>query len=198
MATPLDAAGLGPDASGQARYSRGAMAFHWLIAALIILNIIGAVATEDMEGPVRGLAMGMHKAAGMTVLVLSVLRLGWRLGHRPPPLPAAIGRMTALAAHAVHGLFYLLMFALPVSGWLMISAASPRRPFSWFGLFDLPYLPVEGDKALQVVAHDAHEILFYLILALLALHVGGAVRHHFAHGRTFLFRMMPGHRSSGV
>lgn len=175
------------------RYSSGAIAFHWLIAVLIVANILGAILTEDMEGPVRGIAMGLHKATGITVLVLSLARLVWRLVHRPPPLPDSVRPLDAAVARVVHWLFYLLMVALPISGWAMISAASPRRPFQWYSLFDLPYLPVEGNKAVNIVAHDAHELLFYVFLALLVLHVAGALRHHFGEGRTFLFRMMPGH-----
>lgn len=178
------------------RYSGGAMFFHWTIAVLIVLNILGAILTEDMEGPVRGLAMGLHKATGITVLALSLARLVWRLAHRPPPFPHTVGTGERAAARVVHWLFYGLMIALPITGWLMISAASPRRPFTWYYAFDLPFLPVEGQKGVQIFAHDAHEILFYVLLALLALHVAGALKHHFGEGRTFLFRMMPGRARS--
>ena len=176
------------------RYSGGAILFHWTIAVLIVLNILGAILTEDMDGAVRGLAMGLHKATGITVLALSLLRFGWRLAHRPPPFPDTVGPAERLGARAVHWIFYGLMVALPVTGWLMISAATPRRPFSWYYAFDLPFLPVEGQKGVQIFAHDAHEILFYVLLALLVLHVAGALKHHFEGGRTFLFRMLPGRR----
>lgn len=175
------------------RYSSGAIFFHWLIAALIAANIVGAIATEDMGGAVRATAMGLHKATGITILVLSVARLVWRLVHRPPPMPGTVKPLEAGLSRVVHWLFYLLMVGLPISGWAMISAAAPRRPFTWYSLFDLPYLPVEGNKAVNLAAHEAHEVLFYVFLVLLALHVAGALKHHFGEGRTFLFRMMPGH-----
>lgn len=176
------------------RYSRGAMAFHWTIAILIVANILGAIVTEDMDGAVRGLAMGLHKATGITILVLSLARLGWRIANPPPPLPASIGRGAAVLSRLVHWSFYALMIGLPLTGWAMISASTPRRPFTWYGVFDLPFLPVEGNKAVGVAAHDAHEYLFYGMLLLLALHLAGALSHHFRDGRTFLFRMMPGQR----
>lgn len=187
MARPLE-----PGAT-PTRYSGGAIFFHWTIALLIVANILGAILTEDAAGPVRATAMGLHKATGITVLVLSLGRLVWRLVHRPPPLPDTVRPLDAALARVVHWLFYGLMVALPITGWAMISAASPRRPFTWYSIFDLPYLPVEGNKGLNLAANEAHEVLFYVFLALLILHVAGALKHHFAEGRTFLFRITPGH-----
>jgi cytochrome b561 len=178
----------------RSRYSGGAILFHWAIAILILANLAGAWATEDWEGPARATAMGLHKATGFTILVLSVLRLGWRLGHRPPPFPATIGRLEAGAARAVHMLFYLLMIGIPVTGWLMISAAGERRPFHWYGLFDLPYLPVQGNKAVGGVAHDAHELLGYALIALLMLHLLGALKHQLTDTPGYLARMGMGPR----
>lgn len=175
----------------RSRYSDGAILFHWLIAVLILANLIGAFATEDWEGPARATAMGLHKATGFTILVLSLVRLGWRLAHRPPPFPATIGRLEALGARATHMLFYLLMIAIPMTGWLMISAAGERRPFHWYGVFDLPYLPVQGDKAIGGFSHDAHEWLGYALIGLLALHVLAALKHHFTDSPGFVFRMWP-------
>lgn len=173
------------------RYSRGAILFHWTIAILIIANIAGALITDDWEGPARGLVMGLHKATGMTVLVLSVMRLAWRLTHRPPPLPPRIRPWERLAAGTAYVVFYALMIAMPVSGWLMISASATRRPFTWFGLFDLPYLPVQGDKALGGIGHEAHEILGYLTIALIVLHVAAALKHHFLDETRLIARMWP-------
>ena len=175
----------------RSRYSVGAILFHWLIAALIIANLIGAFATEDWEGPARATAMGLHKATGFTILVLSLLRGAWRLAHRPPPFPETIGQLEAVGARVVHGLFYVLMIAIPVTGWLMISAPAERRPFHWYGVFDLPYLPVQGNKSLGDFAHEGHEILGYAMIALLVLHVAGALKHHFADAPGFIRRMWP-------
>ena len=173
------------------RYSNGAIAFHWLIALLIVANIALALVTDGWNGPARSLAIQIHKATGLTVLVLSVARLAWRLAHRPPPFPTGILRWEAIAARAVHWLFYVLMVALPLSGWLMVSASANRKPLSWYGLFGLPYLPVQGDKAVGGFAHETHEIFGYAMIALIALHVAAALKHHFG-GRTRLIaRMWP-------
>jgi cytochrome b561 len=176
----------------RSRYSGGAIAFHWIIAILIVANLVGAWLTEDWEGPARATVMALHKATGITVLVLSLLRLVWRLGHRPPPFPAGIKPIEALGARAVHWLFYLMMVSIPLTGWLMISAADPRRPFHWYGAFDLPYLPVQGNKAVGGFAHDAHEWLGWAFVALLVLHVAAALKHHLSDEPGFIGRMLPG------
>ena len=176
----------------RSRYSGGAIAFHWIIAVLIVANLVGAWATEDWEGPARATAMGLHKATGITVLVLSLGRLLWRLAHRPPPFPPEIGALEAAGARIVHWLFYLLMVGIPLTGWLMVSAADPRRPLHWYGVFDLPYLPVGGNRAVGSFAHDAHEWLGWLFVALLVLHVAGALKHHFVDAQGFIGRMLPG------
>ncbi len=176
----------------RSRYSGVAIAFHWIIAVLVIGNIAGALITDDWEGAARGTVMGLHKATGITVLVLSIGRLLWRLSHRPPPLPQSLDPLVRAAARTSHVLFYVLMIAMPMTGWLMVSAADPRRPLQWFGLFDLPYLPVQGNKALGGFGHDGHEVLGWVFLGLIALHVAGALKHHFADSPGFMRRMLPG------
>lgn len=175
----------------RSRYSAGAIAFHWVIALLIIVNIVIALATDDWHGPARSAAMQIHKATGLTILVLSIARIAWRLAHRPPPFPAVIRRWEAVVARTVHWLFYVLMIVLPLSGWLMISAAGQRKPFSWYGLFGLPYLPVQGDKAMGGFAHETHEVLGYAMIALIALHVAAALKHHYFDQTRLLARMWP-------
>ena len=155
-------------------------------------NIALALVTDDWHGPARSAAILVHKATGLTILVLSLARLVWRLAHRPPPFPDAIRRWEAVAARTVHWLFYLLMVVLPMSGWLMVSASAARKPLSWYGLFGLPYLPVEGDKALGGFAHEPHEILGYAMIALIVLHVAAALKHHYGDRTRLLARMWPG------
>lgn len=175
----------------RSRYSGGAILFHWVIAILIVANIAIALVTDDWEGPARGAAMAFHKATGLTILVLSLLRIMWRLLHRPPPFPAEIRPLEAFAARTVHWLFYALMIVMPMSGWLMSSAAASRKPFSWYGYFDLPFLPVQGNKAVGGIAHDMHEVLGYALIALIILHVVAALKHHFADDTQLLWRMWP-------
>ncbi|MFD1610911.1 cytochrome b [Sphingomonas tabacisoli] len=175
----------------RSRYSSGAILFHWVIAALIIINISLALVTDGWHGPARAFAIQTHKATGLTILVLSILRLVWRLVHRPPPFPSGIRRVEAVGARIVHWLFYVLMVVMPLTGWAMISAAATRKPFSWYGLFGLPYLPVQGNKALGGSMHEAHEILGYVMIALIVLHVAAALKHHFLDNTRLIARMWP-------
>jgi len=165
------------------RYSGIAILFHWTIAVLVLVNLwIGLV----------GGSMPAHKAIGITVLVLTLGRIGWRLGHRPPPLPPATPAWERLAAHAAHRLFYLLLLVLPLSGWAMVSGTR-RNPLDWFGLFPIPYLPIP--PSLAHLGHDAHGLIGFAMLGLVALHVAAALRHHFLLRDDVLSRMLPGTRA---
>lgn len=162
------------------RYSGIAILFHWTIAALVLVNLwIGLI----------GGSMPAHKAIGITVLVLTLGRIGWRLGHRPPPLPSGTPGWERMAAHATHLLFYLLLIVLPLSGWAMVSRAK-RNPLDWFGLFPIPYLPIP--PSLAHLGHEAHELLGFAMLGLVVLHVAAALRHHFLLRDGVLLRMLPG------
>lgn len=168
------------------RYSTVAIWFHWTIAALVVANLATGLLHESL---LRG-TMPVHKAIGLTVLALTAGRVAWRLAHRPPPLPAHTPAWERGAAHATHWALYLLMVAMPVTGWLMVSGGGTRRPLSWFGLFDLPYLPV-GETA-GAAGANAHGLLGWLMLALVVLHVAAALRHHFVLKDGILPRMAPG------
>src|ERR1700759_5490543 len=102
-----------------AHYSRTAIALHWVIAALILVNLALGLFHEDFSKPVRAGMMVYHKAIGMTVLGLTILRLAWRLTPRPPALDAAMKRWEMGLARTVHWLFYLLLLAMPATGWLL-------------------------------------------------------------------------------
>jgi cytochrome b561 len=175
---------LAPD---PARYSRVAIWLHWIIAALIVLNLALGFLHEDFEKPVRTAVMNVHKATGFTILVLTLVRLGWRLGHRPPALDPVLKRWEAGLARLVHGLFYLLLVVLPLSGWILVSTSG--RVTSFFGLFDIGPLPVSRAEEVHELFEEAHELLAYCVLALIALHVAGALRHHFAGHRHLIRRM---------
>jgi cytochrome b561 len=162
-------------------YSTGAILFHWTIAVLVIANLLIGF----------GLLKGMptHKAIGITVLVLSVLRIVWRLIHRQPPLPAIVPGWQATAARISHATFYVLLIAMPLSGWLMVSNAEKLRPLTWFGLFDIPYLTVS--RAAGDAGHEIHELLAIPFAALVLLHVAAALKHHFIDRDSVLARMLP-------
>jgi cytochrome b561 len=168
------------------RYNRGARIFHWLIAVLVILNIILGL-FHDPLGEIAPV-MPFHKATGILILALSLGRIGWRFAHPAPPLPADVRGWQRTAAHLNHFAFYALMLLMPLSGWIM-SSAGPR-PISFYSVFDVPKFAVEKGSPLAGVAHEGHMILGYLFAALVVLHVAAALRHHFVLKDQLLRRMV--------
>lgn len=174
--------------AGLTRYSRVAIALHWTIALLVIANlVIGLLHESLLEG-----TLPLHKSIGMLVLALSLVRLGWRLTHRPPPLPATVKGWEKGVAHAVHWTLYALIILIPLSGWIFTSASPKRFPLDFFGLTTLPFFVVPQDKAISHVWHDRHEVLAYLMIALLVIHIAAALKHRFFDRDRTLDRMLPG------
>jgi cytochrome b561 len=172
------------------RYTSGAIAFHWVIALLVLANLALGILHESL--PRAWQVMPLHKSIGITVLVLTLGRIAWRLAHRPPPLPSHLQAWERGAAHLVHLLLYAAMLILPLSGWLMGSNPERIRPMSWFWLFQVPPLP--STPALSGGAHEVHELLGWAMAALVVLHIAAALHHHFWRRDTVLLRMMPGGR----
>ncbi len=171
------------------RYSKGAIALHWLIALALAGQIaLGFAMPKDASGFAQ---YQLHKSIGITILVLSLLRLGWRFTHpRPAPLE---GGFTGFLASAVHAGFYVFMIAMPLTGWVLVSTDAMDVPTLLFGVVPLPHLPLA--EGMNGLARDAHEWLAWGGLALFALHVAGAMRHHFVMRDGLLTRMSP--RGSG-
>lgn len=169
------------DDTPQKRYSRVAVLLHWLIAAAILLNIVLGVSAARIEDEeVHRVLLDIHKPLGVTVLALSLVRLAWRLTHRPPRLTHAVPAWQRAAATAVHALLYVLMIALPLTGWWLSSSVPTRHAISWLGLFDIPFLPAPRGMSMQAIGqtHDAHVALAYILIALFALHIGAVIKHH--------------------
>ena len=165
------------------------MLLHWLIVLLVVVAIVLALVMEEMPRSVARLEMyALHKSVGITVLALMLLRLAWRfVGPRPLALPGT-ARWQAALAELTHWALYAVLIAMPLSGWLYNSASN--FPLQWFGLVNLP--PLGGrSEALEDLAHDAHETLFWVILVLVALHAGAAFWHHFVRRDATLERMLP-------
>jgi cytochrome b561 len=172
------------------KYSKTAIALHWALAALIISNFVLASMAEDLPRELRGAYMNPHKAIGITILLLSLFRLYWRIGHKPPPLPDAIAGWQAKLGKAVHAIFYFLIIAVPLSGWIMSSAHPQAPPVSYFGLFDAT-LPIGKNEGLAGAGHSAHEILTKPLAILVILHILAALKHQFADRIPFIQRMLP-------
>jgi cytochrome b561 len=182
------------------RYSGVAIALHWLMALAIIgLIMVGfwmGDAAKDPETRAAAFAaFQLHKSMGLTILLLTLLRLAWRLSHRPPPLPSTMKSWERGAARFTHIGFYVLMIAVPLSGWAMVSASPLGLPTYWFGLFEWPHIgplaALENKEALKHDFYEAHELLAKLVIGLLLLHVAAALKHHFIDRDDVLSRMLP-------
>lgn len=192
------------------RYTAVAIVLHWAIALAIVFNLVLGFwmhITAEHGGASAAVfeAFQLHKSVGLTVLALSVVRLLWRLTHKPPPLPAHMPGWEKAAALGTHWAFYALMFALPLSGWLYVSSGwshEAERPFNvptlYFGLFQVPHLfgLAEQSNAARANAADAaftaHWVLAYIAIALAALHVAAALKHHLFDRDETLAHMVPG------
>ena len=171
------------------RYSPLAQMFHWVIAGLIIVQFTLARLAEPLPLGVHKLALlARHKSVGMTILMLAVLRLLWRIWHPAPPLPAGMTRWERAGAHASHWAFYVLLFAMPLTGWTMSSAKN--YSVSWFGLFTWPNLIGKNEAAFEFLK-TTHDILSDVLFAVAVLHILAALKHHFWHRDDVLIRMLP-------
>ena len=170
------------------RYSTVSLTLHWLTAALVLGQIL-LINAADAEGSNRALWMMLHKSGGMSILALTLFRIGWRIANPAIALPSAMPRWEKVFARATHVLFYVVLLALPLTGWLAGSAVG--RSFQFYGLFDVPLLPVGGGRDAAKALMAVHETLPKLLYALLALHVLGALKHQFVDRDNVLHRMIP-------
>lgn len=172
-----------------ARYTGIAIGLHWLIAFAIIGTFSVGLYMHDLPlSPQKLKIYSWHKWAGVTIFMCVVLRLFWRLTHRPPELPAAMPAWQRKVAEATHLLLYGLMFAVPLSGWLMSSAKGFQTV--WFGILPLPDL-LEKNKDMGDLLQQAHVLLNFSMAALVGAHLGAALKHHFIDRDDILARMIP-------
>lgn len=175
--------------ASQARYSTGAMIFHWVIAVAVIVNWRIAESAHELEGPARGALMNNHKALGISILVLTVGRLLWRWTHKRPPLASHLAAWEKGLAKATHFIFYALLIGLPLGGWLANSYNG--REIDFFGLFTIGALPVGQDKEAADGIFELHELGGKFMLILVGLHVLGVVKHMVVDKDGQLWRMLP-------
>lgn len=173
------------------RYTRTAVVLHWLIAfgitALLVMGFL-------MMGPDPAINVGVpivppHKLLGITVLWLVIVRVLWRGTHRPPEDTAPYARWERSLAHAVHLLLYVMMLAMPLSGWIMSSAQPQPHPIDFFGLFQWPLLPIAGRSEIGQAAAFVHNNGAWVLLGLLALHIAGTLKHVLLDRNNILTRM---------
>jgi cytochrome b561 len=172
------------------RYTRTAIAFHWLIAVLIVCGFSLGWVMTDIPGftPTKLRYFSWHKWIGVTVFALVVLRIVWRTTHAAPPLPAGMPAWQRVAAQATHLALYVLMVVIPVSGYLYSSAANVQVVY--LGLVPLPRL-IAPDPVLKTVLKDVHIALNYTLLVLVVLHIAAALKHQWLDRDGLLSRMIP-------
>ncbi len=171
------------------RYSGVAMLLHWLIAVAVIVNWRLAEAAENAVRSDAIAYMANHKATGITILALTLVRLAWRLVHRPPPLRDGMAAWEKALSRTVHIAFYILLVALPLIGWAAESYEG--HTVDIWGLFTLPALPVGENEALSHTLEEIHGTGGTVMLALIALHIIGMLKHMFIDKDGNLWRMLP-------
>ncbi len=159
-----------------AQYNFVSRVLHWLLAALIILELILGLCNSLVGAEFKNQLVQLHKSLGILILLLVAARLGWRLLNKPPQMPAAMPKMLKLAAHASHWLLYGLMFAMPLSGWFMTSASGRELRFA--DQFTLPAL-INKDRHLGIILRQMHELMAYALIALVIAHICAAIYHHY-------------------
>lgn len=172
------------------RYTKTAMLLHWLMALLICATFALGVTMINIPGltPTKLKYFSWHKWLGVTVLALSCLRLGWRLTHPAPPYPATMPGWQKMAAHGSHGMLYLLIFAVPLSGYFYSLAAGV--PVVYLGILPLPIL-IGPDPELKSLLKGLHYVLNLALLATFLLHVAAALKHHFIDRDGIFKRIVP-------
>lgn len=177
-------------------YSPAAKVFHWLTVLLILFQFLLAAMMTDFDDFGLGIRLKgymLHKSLGFCILILSIIRLDWRAIHPAPPLPSALPLWEKKLSYAVHAALYLMLILLPITGWLLVSTTA--YDISFFGLFDIPRLPIEESSPLGLFltnyAEDIHGALGSLFLVLIVGHIGAALWHHFWRRDGILMRMAP-------
>jgi cytochrome b561 len=177
-----------PARNSALRYGYVAQTLHWVVVGLLIVQVTLGKIGEGLPLGLDKLAiLTRHKSVGITILGLAVIRLAWRLYDRPPPL-RPMPRWQLLAARLNHWVLYALLFAMPLTGWMMSSASN--YPVSWFGLVQLPDF-VAPDRSLKEQFEEIHELLAKILIALALLHTAAALKHQFIDRDGLLFRMLP-------
>lgn len=169
-----------------ARYTKTAVVLHWLIAiGIFAMFALGWYMTGiPKETPDRAFYFNLHKSVGVTLLALILFRIYWRVTHTPPTLASTLKAWEKKLAHAGHHSLYLLMILVPVSG--LIMSAYSKFGVKWFGL---PLIPGLNDKVIRDNFTEVHEIVGWILLAVVVLHIVAGLKHHFIDKDETLTRM---------
>lgn len=174
--------------NSQSHYGAISLFLHWLMAILIIIMLALGWGREYAHGETKTLMMDAHKTIGVLILILICLRLSWRFYSRVPLLPETLSHNKKLVAHATHALLYFLIFVMPFSGWLMMSAMG--RPLYVFRVILLPPL-IQNSSDLVPLLKEIHEISAYGLCFLMSLHLSAALIHQYIYKDDIMRRMLP-------
>lgn len=174
-------------------YTKVAIWLHWIIAVLIICQIIGGKVMLAMNpAPLKWELFQLHKSFGFVILTLSLIRLLWRFTHKAPPLPNGMNPLEKLGAKLSHWGFYVLMIGTPLAGWILVSASVPQITTKIFKVITVPDVPgITRSDGLNERMSEMHEYMAYAIIGLLVLHIAAALKHHFKDKDDVLTRMVP-------
>ncbi len=184
----------------QSRYSTVAILLHWIIVVLLVWTVLLAWQAEDLKGMAKMAPLQLHKPIGITIMLLTQIRLAWRFVQRPPALSAHLKPWERVLAKTVHVLFYVLLLVMPLTGWATVSSSAliTKFPIDMFGLFDWPVLqslydlPAEARHATHEQIETVHKLLGKVIIyGLIPLHVLGALKHQFIDKDNELAKMIP-------
>ena len=170
-------------------YSKGTMVLHWLIALIVLSMLSLSFFLDDLPKASKPLAYMLHKSFGLTILALMIVRIFWIIRTGKPELPKSIPRWEVILSKAVQHSMYVFLIAMPICGW-MASVFGGRVPV-YFGLFKLPIPGLSLDKDLSEFFNQCHEVIAWILITLITLHIAGALKHYLIDKDNVLSRMLP-------
>jgi cytochrome b561 len=185
-----------PAKTVKTRYNLVAIILHWVMAIAFLLMLGSGLAMVNLDALPQSLKFNMyqwHKSLGVLLLLTFFVRIGWRLFHKPPKLPASFKKLDVIGAKLGHWGLYALMIAMPITGWVMVSSSVYGLPTIVFGWFEWPHIEIlSGNETINALSKDAHEILGWVFIAMIAVHIGAVLKHYIFDKENLLTRMIPG------
>ena len=163
--------------NSRTQYGRVAKWLHWIIAILVITMLLGVFYLDYIPKSAKPMVIMLHKSTGILVLFLVIFRLVWALSQIKPSLPASVPKWQKKIARSIHGLLYVGLFIMPLSGWIMATAANKFPVF--YGLFSWPFPFIQSNKGLARQLFQVHQLTAWILLTLVSLHILAALKHHF-------------------
>jgi len=185
-----------PDKASKNRYDAVAITLHWVMATAFLLMLASGIAMVNFDFVPQSLKFNLyqwHKSLGVLLIFAFGLRILWRLFHKPPTLPETFKKLDRIGAHLGHWGLYALMIAMPISGWIMVSSSVYGLPTIVFGWFEWPHITsLSGNESVNMLAKRSHEIMAWVFIALITIHVLAVIKHAVVDKENLLKRMFFG------